>query len=88
MREALEGTPLLEKFAALDVSDSDDPELGKKIAALQARNYQEHPRSRRWCPVGLVHGARRQGIGRLRRVESAAGLTMWHQEEKFRRTKQ
>ena len=43
VREELEGTPLIEKFAAIDVSDSDDPELGEKIAALQARNYQEHP---------------------------------------------
>jgi hypothetical protein len=43
VREELEGTPLLEKFAAVDVSDSDDPELAKKIAALQARNFQEHP---------------------------------------------
>ena len=36
-------SPLLEKFAAIDVSDSDDPELGAKIAALQARHQQEHP---------------------------------------------
>ena len=43
VREELEGTPLLEKFAAIDVTDSDDPEIGEKIAALQARNYQEHP---------------------------------------------
>jgi hypothetical protein len=43
VREELEGTPNLEKFAAIDVSDSDDPELGEKIAALQARNFQEHP---------------------------------------------
>ena len=43
VRLELEGTPLLEKFAAVDVSDSDDPELGEKIAALQARNFQEHP---------------------------------------------
>jgi hypothetical protein len=43
VRAELEGIPLIEKFAALDVSDSDDPELGEKIAALQARNYQEHP---------------------------------------------
>jgi hypothetical protein len=43
VREELEGTPLIEKFAAIDVSDSDDPELGEKIAALQARNFQEHP---------------------------------------------
>ena len=37
------GIPYLEKFAALDVSDSEDPELGAKIAALQARHQQEHP---------------------------------------------
>ena len=43
VREELEGTPLLEKFAAVDVSDSDDPALGEKIAALQARNFREHP---------------------------------------------
>ena len=43
VREELEGTPLIEKFAAIDVSDSDDPGLGEKIAALQARNFQEHP---------------------------------------------
>jgi Stress responsive A/B Barrel Domain len=39
----LEGTPLIEKFAAYDVSDSGDPEFGEKIAALQARNFEEHP---------------------------------------------
>jgi hypothetical protein len=43
VRYELEGTPFLEKFAAVDVSDSDDPELGEKIAVLQARNLQEHP---------------------------------------------
>ena len=43
VREELWGIPHLEKFAAIDVSDSDDPELGEKIAALQARNFQEHP---------------------------------------------
>jgi stress responsive alpha/beta barrel protein len=43
VREELEGIPLLEKFAAIDVSDSDDPELAEKIAALQARNYEQHP---------------------------------------------
>ena len=43
MREELWGIPHLEKFAAIDVSDSDDPELGEKIAALQARHLQEHP---------------------------------------------
>ena len=43
VREELEGTPLLEKFAAIDVTDSDDPEIGDKIAALQARHLQESP---------------------------------------------
>jgi hypothetical protein len=43
VREELWGIPNIEKFAAIDVSDSDDPELGEKIAALQARNYREHP---------------------------------------------
>ena len=43
VRSEMEGIPHLEKFAAIDVSDSDDPDLGEKIAALQARNFQEHP---------------------------------------------
>jgi len=43
VREELWGTPLLEKFAAIDISDSDDPQLGEKIAAVQARHLQEHP---------------------------------------------
>ena len=43
VRLELEGIPLLEKFAAIDVCDSEDPELGAKIAALQARHAQEHP---------------------------------------------
>ena len=43
VRSEMEGIPLIEKFVAIDVSDSDDPQIGEKIAALQARNYQEHP---------------------------------------------
>ena len=43
VREELEGIPLIEKFAAIDVTDSDDPQIGEKIAALQTRNLQEHP---------------------------------------------
>ena len=43
VRSELEGIPHLEKFAAIDVSDSDDPQIGEKIAALQARHLQEHP---------------------------------------------
>src|SRR5215467_5117750 len=37
------GIPYLEKFAAIDVTDSEDPEFGAKVAALQARHQQEHP---------------------------------------------
>ena len=43
VRSEVEGIPLIEKFVAFDVSDSDDPDLGEKIAALQARNLQEYP---------------------------------------------
>jgi len=43
VRSEMQGIPLIEKFAAVDVSDSEDPEFGEKIAALQARNFQEHP---------------------------------------------
>src|SRR5262249_8244363 len=43
VRSELEGIPLIEKFAAIDVSDSDEPDLAEKIAALQARNFKEHP---------------------------------------------
>lgn len=43
VRSELEGIPLIEKFAAIDVTDSDDPQVGEKIAELQARNYAEHP---------------------------------------------
>ena len=43
VRLELWGIPHLEKFAAIDVSDSDDPEFGAKVAALQARHQQEHP---------------------------------------------
>jgi len=43
VRLELWGIPYLEKFAAIDVSDSEDPEFGAKVAALQARHQQEHP---------------------------------------------
>ena len=43
VREELWGIPLLKKFAAIDVSDSDDPKLGEKIAAVQARLLELHP---------------------------------------------
>jgi hypothetical protein len=35
VRQELEGIPLLEKFAAIDVSDSDDPELDENIVPSQ-----------------------------------------------------
>jgi hypothetical protein len=43
VREELWGIPNLEKFVAIDVSDSYDPKFGEKIAALQARHQQEPP---------------------------------------------
>jgi hypothetical protein len=43
VREELEATPLIEKFTAIDVTDSDDPQIGEKIAALQARHLRESP---------------------------------------------
>ena len=43
VRQELEGIPLIEKFAAIDVTDSDDPQIGEKIAQLQARHLQESP---------------------------------------------
>jgi len=43
VRLELEGTPLIETFAASDVSDTDDPEIGDKIARLQVRHMEGHP---------------------------------------------
>jgi len=43
VHEELEGIPHLEKFVAFDVTDSDDPEVGEKIARLQARHLEENP---------------------------------------------
>ncbi len=37
------GFHLVERFEAFDTTDSDDPEYGEKIAALQTRSYQENP---------------------------------------------
>jgi hypothetical protein len=34
---------LIERFEAFDTTDSDDPDFGAKIAALQTRSYQENP---------------------------------------------
>jgi hypothetical protein len=43
VRSEMEGIAFLYKFEAIDVTDSDDPEISDKIAQLQARNYAEHP---------------------------------------------
>jgi hypothetical protein len=43
VRSEMEGMAFIEKFEAIDVTDSDDPAIGDKIARLQARNYKEHP---------------------------------------------
>src|SRR5215470_13323743 len=43
VRLELWGIPHLGKFAAIDVTDSEDPEFGAKVAAVQARHQQEHP---------------------------------------------
>jgi hypothetical protein len=43
VREELEGIPYIEKFVAYDITDSDDSEIGQKIAQLQARHSQESP---------------------------------------------
>jgi hypothetical protein len=43
VRSEMNGMELIERFEAHDITDSDDPDLGNKIAKLQARNYEEHP---------------------------------------------
>jgi hypothetical protein len=39
----LNGVELLERFEALDITDSDDPEVGEEIARLQVRHMEAHP---------------------------------------------
>lgn len=41
-RSEKEGLHLVEKFEAFDITDSDDPEMGAKIARLHARSYEEN----------------------------------------------
>jgi hypothetical protein len=43
LRSEVKGIPLLVRFEAFDITDSNDPEIGDKIAALQHRNFAEHP---------------------------------------------
>jgi hypothetical protein len=34
---------LLERFEIVDITDSDDPEIGEEIACLQVRHMETHP---------------------------------------------
>src|SRR6516165_6791297 len=43
VRSEMTGIELTERFVAFDVTDSDDPEVGEKIARLQARHFEESP---------------------------------------------
>jgi stress responsive alpha/beta barrel protein len=43
VRSEMEGIDLLERFEAFDITDSADPEIGAKIAQLQARHFAESP---------------------------------------------
>ena len=43
VRSEMTGIQFTERFEAFDVTDSDDPEIGDKIARLQARHLQESP---------------------------------------------
>jgi hypothetical protein len=43
IRAEMEGMEFIDRFEAFDITDSDDTEIGSKIARLQARNYEEHP---------------------------------------------
>ena len=68
VRLELWGIPHLEKFAAIDVSDSDDPGARREDRRAAGPPPARAPRNRRPHRRGgvVVHGARRQGIGRLR----------------------
>jgi len=43
VRSEMTGIELTERFEAFDITDSDDPEVGEKIARLQARHFEESP---------------------------------------------
>ena len=43
VHEELTGMELIERFDVVDISDSDDPEIGEKIASLQVRHMEAHP---------------------------------------------
>src|SRR5262249_42051984 len=43
VRSGMKGIPLLVRFHASNIPDSNAPDTGDKIARLQRRNYAEHP---------------------------------------------
>ena len=43
VRLELTGMELIERFGAVDITDSDDPGLGEEIARLQVRHMEAHP---------------------------------------------
>ena len=43
VNEELTGVELLERFQVIDITDSDDPDIGEEIAKLQVRHMEEHP---------------------------------------------
>ena len=43
VHEELTGMELIERFDVVDITDSDDPEIGEKIASLQVRHMEAHP---------------------------------------------
>ena len=43
VREELTGMELIERFEVVDITDSDDLEIGEEIARLQVRHMEAHP---------------------------------------------
>ena len=43
VREELTGIEFLERFQVIDITDSDDSEIGDEIARLQVRHLEAHP---------------------------------------------
>jgi len=43
VNEELTGVELLERFQVIDITDSDDPDIGEEIAKLQVCHMEEHP---------------------------------------------
>ena len=43
VHEEVTGMELIERFEVVDITDSEDPEIGEKIASLQVRHMEAHP---------------------------------------------